>query len=524
MIQKILLVFTTFFYTQVFGQTELREKIEQIISTKKADIGISILNLENGDTLSINGNKHYPMISVFKFHIALTVLNKVDKDELSLKQNLFIKKSELLENTWSPFQKKYPEGNLYITLKEALEWMIIYSDNNLCDILIRLAGGVKMVEKFINNQDFIIQNNEEGMHQNWDAQFLNTTTPNFSNQLLNELLKNKLLTKKSTKFLFETMVSTSVGQNRIKGKLPIKTEVAHRTGSSYTNEAGMTGAINDIGIVKLPNGNHFAISIFVHNTTEKFEDGEKIIADITKETWEYYAKYSPHEAAKSTFKLDTLTLFDSNRQREIPIAIYKPNTNINGKQKVVIFSHGYGQNKGGDYVVYSYLTEFLASNGFFVVSIQHELATDSLLPLTGNPQILRRPFWDRGADNILFVINELKKTNPDLNYKHITLIGHSNGGDMTALFPAKYPNTVDKIITLDNRRMSFPKTKKVKVYSLRSSDQAADEGVLPTEKEIKKYKILIVKLTKTTHNEMDDNANDNQKKEIQNYILTFLNK
>jgi predicted esterase len=170
------------------------------------------------------------------------------------------------------------------------------------------------------------------------------------------------------------------------------------------------------------------------------------------------------------------------------------------------------------------LTEFLASNGFFVVSIQHELATDSLLPLTGNPQILRRPFWERGADNILFVINELKKTNPDLNYKHITLIGHSNGGDMTALFPAKYPNTVDKIITLDNRRMSFPKTKKVKVYSLRSSDQPADEGVLPTEKEIKKYKILIVKLTKTTHNEMDDNANDYQKKEIQNYILTFLNK
>ncbi len=523
MIKLFLLIFTTFFYTQIFGQSELREKIEQIISTKKADIGISILNLENGDTLSFNGNKHYPMISVFKYHIALTVLNKVNKGELSLKQNLFIKKNELLENTWSPFQKKYPEGNLSITIKEALEWMIIYSDNNLCDILIRLVGGVKAIENFIGNSDFIIKNDEEGMHQNWDAQFLNTTTPNFSNQLLNDLLKNKLLTKKSSKFLYETMVSTSVGQNRIKGKLPTKTEVAHRTGSSFTNDAGMTGAINDIGIVKLPNGNHFVISIFVHNTTEKFKEGEEIIADIAKETWDYYTNTPPQETIKSTFKFDTLILFDPNRQREIPIAIYKPNTKTTAKQKVVIINHGYGQNKGGDYLAYSYLTDFLASKGFFVISIQHELATDSLLPLTGNPQIVRRPFWERGADNILFVINEVKRTNPDLNFKHITLVGHSNGGDMTALFPQKYPNIIEKIITLDNRRMAFPKTKKVNIYSLRSSDQPADEGVLPTEKEAKKYKMKIVTLANTTHNEMDDNANNEQRKEIQEYIITFIN-
>jgi beta-lactamase class A len=84
------------------------------------------------------------------------------------------------------------------------------------------------------------------------------------------------------------MVETSVGQNRIKGKLPINTEVAHRTGSSFTNDVGLTGGINDIGIVKLPNGNHFIISVFVYNTTETYKDGEEIIADITKATWDYY--------------------------------------------------------------------------------------------------------------------------------------------------------------------------------------------------------------------------------------------
>ncbi len=283
-------LFIFFWSVNLFAQdrTELKRNIEQIIATKKADVGVSVLNLNNGDTISINGSKHYPMISVFKFHIALTVLNKVDKGELSLKQKLFIKNNELLENTWSPFREKHPNGDISITLKEALQWMIIKSDNNLCDILIRLIGGVKTIDNFINNPDFVIRNDEEGMHQNWDAQFLNTTTPNFSNQLLKRFFEKQLLSRKSTKFLYKTMVETSVGPNRIKGKLPPKTEVAHRTGSSFTNDAGLTGAINDIGIVNLPNGNHFIISVFVHNTTEKFKDGEEIIADLTKATWNYY--------------------------------------------------------------------------------------------------------------------------------------------------------------------------------------------------------------------------------------------
>jgi predicted esterase len=222
--------------------------------------------------------------------------------------------------------------------------------------------------------------------------------------------------------------------------------------------------------------------------------------------------------------LDTLKLYDQSRQRVIPIAIYKPQTDKKVKnQKVVIFSHGYGQNKGGDYLAYTYLTAFLASKGFFVASIQHELPSDDLLPLTGIPQIVRRPFWERGADNILFVLNELKKTNPELDFKHLTIIGHSNGADMTALFPQKYPNIAYKIITLDNRRMALPKTKDVKVYSLRSSDQPADEGVLPTSEEQKQFGIKIIKLPTTTHNEMDDHANEEQRQEIRNYLLAFLN-
>ncbi len=236
----------------------------------------------------------------------------------------------------------------------------------------------------------------------------------------------------------------------------------------------------------------------------------------------YTSCLTSKEVAKNkifTFKLDTITLFDQSRNRKIPVALYIPEID---NPKIIIFNHGYGQNKGGDYLAYSYLTEQLASKGYLVASIQHELPTDSLIPTTGNPQIVRRPFWERGSDNILFVINALRNLNPGSDFKHITLIGHSNGADMTALFPQKYPHIVEKIITLDNRRMALPRTVYPKVYSLRSSDQTADQGVLPTDQEQKKYRITIIKLPNTIHNNMDNKANGKQRKEIMSYILTFL--
>lgn len=222
-------------------------------------------------------------------------------------------------------------------------------------------------------------------------------------------------------------------------------------------------------------------------------------------------------------KSESAKWLDSSRNRLIPVAIYTPIVKENIRnQQLVIVSHGYGENKPGANKSYSYLTKKLGSKGYYVVSIQHELPTDDLLPLTGIPQVVRRSNWERGAENILFVLNELKKIKPELDFKHVNLIGHSNGGDMTVLFAHKYPNLADKIISLDNRRMELPRNSQPKIYSLRSSDQSADEGVLPTVTEQKKFGIKIINLPNTIHNDMNDRGNKRQKREINTYIMDFL--
>lgn len=291
--KRILTLTLLIFTTVVLGQTKkdnLTEKIEKILKDKRANVGVSIIESNNRKIVDIKGDDFFPMLSTVKFPIALTILDKVQKKKLSLSQKIFIKKEELLDDptNWSPFKEKYPNGNLEITLEEALSWIVSHSDNNLTDILLRLIGGPETVQNFINSKNFIIKNDEEDMHKDWESQFINRITPNEATKLLSQFNQGKILDKTTTKWLYTAMLNNASGATRLKGKLPKGTKIAHRTGTSFTNENGMTGAINDMGIIELPNRKKIIICVLVNDTYESFKNSEEIIADIAKITYEHY--------------------------------------------------------------------------------------------------------------------------------------------------------------------------------------------------------------------------------------------
>lgn len=288
-----------FFTCQTSAQTtdSLQQKIQQIVSTKKAEVGVSIVGNNGKDNIFINGDQHFPMQSVFKFHIALAMLGEIDRGKFSFNQKIKIEQKDLLPNLYSPIREKYPNG-ASLTISEILEYTVSASDNVGCEVLLRLIGGPQAVEKyFIKNKfkDVSIKINEEVMQNNWDLQFQNWTTPKAANKVLSSFYYNdkKLLSKKSYDFVWKVMRETETGQNRLKGQLPKGTIVAHKTGSSGTNKTtGITAAVNDIGIVFLPDGQHFFISVFVTNSKEDAETNEKIIADTAKAAWDYFTNKS----------------------------------------------------------------------------------------------------------------------------------------------------------------------------------------------------------------------------------------
>ncbi|HQC07185.1 MAG TPA: class A beta-lactamase, subclass A2 [Kaistella chaponensis] len=286
-----------FFFATLFSfaqKQDLKKEINAITNDKNATVAVSVtgidfpLHFENK-----NGEKKLPMLSVFKFHIALAVLNKVDQGKLKLDQPIFIKKADLLENTWSPIREKYPDGNIEMPLSELIKYTVAKSDNNGCDLLLRLIGGTETVQKFINNKgikNFTIKADEAQMHKGYEFMYWNTTSTNDSNLLLMNFFDGKVLSKNSTSFLMKTMIETTTGTTKIVAQLPKGTPVAHKTGSSGKDEKGLTIAENDIGIITLPNGKHYAISVFVSDSMETEETNTKMIADISKRVFDYFSK------------------------------------------------------------------------------------------------------------------------------------------------------------------------------------------------------------------------------------------
>jgi beta-lactamase class A len=273
----------------------LREQINQIVATKKATVGISIIGNNGKDTISFHGDSRFPMQSVFKFHIALAVLSEIDKGNLSLNQEIVVGEEDLLpKDFWSPLRDENPNGGSF-TIEKLIQYSVSQSDNTACDVLIKLIGTPKTVEEYFKKntiQDLQITFNEKDMQAKWENMFQNWTTPKAASETLKIFYENKdnLLSKSSFDFFWKTNKETTTGAKRIKGQLPEGTIVAHKTGWSGTNkETGITAAVNNIGIVFLPNGKHFFISVFVSESKEDFDTNERIIADIAKVSYDYFS-------------------------------------------------------------------------------------------------------------------------------------------------------------------------------------------------------------------------------------------
>ena len=292
--KKITILFLLISIFSFAQKAELKKEISKITEGKKATVAVSVLGIDFPFQYNNNNaEKKLPMQSVFKYHIALAVLDLVDQGKLSLDQKVFIKKSELLPNTWSPIREKNPEGNFEMPISELIEYSVAMSDNVGCDVLLRLIGGPKVVNDYIVSKgvkNTQIVYNEELMQSAWKNQYENYTTMKSATRLLKDFYKGKILSKKSTEFLLAVMYRTSTGLNKIVEQLPKYAKVAHKTGSSGKNDAGLTGAENDIAIITLPNGKTYAIAIFVSDSMETWEVNCKMISDISKMVFENLEK------------------------------------------------------------------------------------------------------------------------------------------------------------------------------------------------------------------------------------------
>jgi beta-lactamase class A len=280
------------FTTSIFAQpTALRTTLEEITRNISAEVGVTVIDLQSNDTLSINGNVRFPMQSVYKFHIAMAVLHLVDEGKLSLAQKYRVTKDHYFK-TLSVLMRVYPEANVDVTLKELITWMVINSDNVACDILFDILGGPDKVQNYIKGlgiNDISIVATERQMHNDWKVQFTNWTTPKATAELLMLFYSGGILRKSSKELLWKLMVDAANAPKRLKGMLPEGTVVAHKPGTG-DNNGEVFSAVNDVGILVLPNGRKIIIAAFVTRAKEEFMVVEERIAKISRTVYDYYGR------------------------------------------------------------------------------------------------------------------------------------------------------------------------------------------------------------------------------------------
>jgi alpha/beta hydrolase family protein len=223
---------------------------------------------------------------------------------------------------------------------------------------------------------------------------------------------------------------------------------------------------------------------------------------------------------------ETLDLFDAARQRPVSVDLaVRRDYEIKAedgfwKLPVAIISNGNTVKN----TEYSFLANALAAKGYLVASIQQDLPSDPpLMTKPGEPYVGRREVYEKGEANILFVLDELKKAQPNADYDHLMMVGHSNGGDISMYYAKHHPEMVAKVITLDNLRVPFVTGDKMKILSFRSNDPnfKTDPGVLPSTAQSVKDGIDIIK-TPFQHTDMSDRGPDSVKEKIQEELDHFL--
>lgn len=256
--------------------------IAQTLQDKAATMGVACS--VDDQMFTYNDTVRYPLMSVFKLHVAVAALQRMEAEGTQLDEILTIDSAQMHRDTYSPLLDRYPSGQFSISYADLLHYALALSDNNACDILIDYAGGIAAVKGCIDRAGitgYDLTETEASMHADRSNGYRNWAHPSSVVRLLQKILDNSLLSDEHTRFMHTTLIATSTGGDKIRAGLPADLTLGHKTGSS-DRMAGIKMGDNDAGFFYLPDGRLCFLAVFVKDSREDDRTNAALIARITR--------------------------------------------------------------------------------------------------------------------------------------------------------------------------------------------------------------------------------------------------
>ncbi|MCM1450382.1 MAG: class A beta-lactamase-related serine hydrolase [Clostridiales bacterium] len=283
----------------------LQKMLESYIENVNANIGIAVI-IDDRDTVSVNGDRPFPMLSVYKFPIALALAHKYSITGQSLDYPIAFQRDQFDTETYSPMTEAIIASDVIMTdtfrlsTGQLLRYMLQQSDNNASDIILKEIGSPSIVNDYIAQlgiEGIYIQNSEAEMHLDNTLCYANNSTPLAMARLINKF--DKEFHDPISCQIKHFMESCSTGTDRIaKPLLSNGAVVGHKTGTGFTLPDGRLMAVNDAGYVHYDDGHCYTIAVFVENSGYDMKHTEALIADISEIVRDHTEKLKP---AKSPF-------------------------------------------------------------------------------------------------------------------------------------------------------------------------------------------------------------------------------
>jgi beta-lactamase class A len=224
--------------------SSLEQQLSTMLSDKSSDVGIAALDLNTGESVSIQGNTPFPMASTVKVAIAAMYLSQVDHGQKTLDDTI----------SGTP-------------VRRLMALMLIHSDNHAADTLLHDIGGPDSLEAWLRHHgvtglrvDRTIAQLLRDKRDLWDPR--DSSTPIAMVHLLQRIYKAELIRPESRDYLLDLMGQCATGRNRIKALLPFGTPVEHKTGT-------LNGLSDDVGFITMPDGHRVAVAIFTRGGSNR---------------------------------------------------------------------------------------------------------------------------------------------------------------------------------------------------------------------------------------------------------------
>jgi beta-lactamase class A len=297
----------------------LEKQIRNVIEGEEGEVGVSLLHIETGRALAVNGDTPFPMASAFKVPVLVEVLSQVREGRFTLDDEIRIGKTD--QHMGSGMLSSLTAPGIVLSVRNLINLMMLISDNSATDMLLAKVGaenvnarlkGLGIGGMSVNRpcqkliMDFLGMDYAKYGHLSLDevaaaerdgdwtpeerrkavltftADPQDQATPKAMTALLAKIFRKEIIDPASCELILDIMLKCQTGEGRIKGELPPGTRVAHKTGT-------IAGTVDNCGIIYLPDGQgHLVLTVWTKNFLGEAEDVEAIIARIARFAYDYF--------------------------------------------------------------------------------------------------------------------------------------------------------------------------------------------------------------------------------------------